>query len=164
MWLDHLSKWRPIRDQISTVIQTLFFHSTCRYHLHTCGQEFYYECDWNCARIIVIVQHSTNKKMICLENNNNNNYEDFASFATLKKISSYLEDVVSHKNTRYKKVCVYYTYLCNISRDFSSSLAIEMYGRPCFSLAIPTWRVLPYSLIIDEPNNLQFETFFVMSN
>ena len=36
----------------------LFFHSTCRYHLHTCRPEFYYECDWNGARIIVIVQQT----------------------------------------------------------------------------------------------------------
>ena len=82
--------------------------------------------------------------MICLENNMNNNYyEDFDSFATcrfstLKKISSYLEDVASHKSTIYQNVCVYYTYLYNISRDFCSSLAIEMYGWPCFSHAIPT--------------------------
>ena len=32
--------------------------------------EFYYECDWNGARIIVIVQQT--KKMICLKNNHNN--------------------------------------------------------------------------------------------
>ena len=42
-----------------------------------------------------------------------NNYdEDFASFATcrfftLKRIYNCLEDVVSHKNTRYQKVCAY---------------------------------------------------------
>ena len=49
--------------------------------------------------------------MICLENNNNYD-EDFVSFAicrfsTLKMIFNCLEDVVSHKNTRYEKVCVY---------------------------------------------------------
>ena len=53
-------KWSPIRDQIYAVVQTLFFHSTCRYHLHTFRQEFYYECNWNCARIIVIVQQTKN--------------------------------------------------------------------------------------------------------
>ena len=47
---------------------------------------------------------SRNKKMIGLENNNNND-EDFASFAT-KMISSCLEDVVSHKNTRYQRVAM----------------------------------------------------------
>ena len=64
---------------------------------------------------------STSKKMICLENNNsninninnNNNMMKilpvFATcrFSTLKRISSCLEDVVSHKNTRYQKVCAY---------------------------------------------------------
>ena len=39
------------------------------YHLVTCTPEFYYECDWNGARITVVYS-STNKKMICLENNN----------------------------------------------------------------------------------------------
>ena len=40
-----------------------------------------------------------------------------------------LEDVVSHKNirnTRYQRLCVYYTYLYNISRDFSSSHHLEL--------------------------------------
>ena len=55
-----------MRDLIYAVVETLFFHSTCRYHLHTCRPEFYYECDWNGARIIVIVQLT--KKMICLKN------------------------------------------------------------------------------------------------
>ena len=30
------------------------------YHLDTCRPEFYYECDWNGARIIVIVQQTKN--------------------------------------------------------------------------------------------------------
>ena len=61
--------------------------------------------------------HFNKQKMICLENNNNNinnnNYdEDFANFATcrfsnLKVSSNCLEDIVSHKHTRYQKVCVY---------------------------------------------------------
>ena len=48
--------------------------------------------------------------MICLENNiiiNNNYDEDFASFATrrfstLTTMFGHLEDVGSHKNTRYE--------------------------------------------------------------
>ena len=47
-----LRKWRPIRDQ------TVFFHSICRYHLDTCRPQFYYKCDWNGARIIVIFQQT----------------------------------------------------------------------------------------------------------
>ena len=35
-----------------------------------------------------------------------------------------------------------------ISRDFSLPLAIEMYGRPFCFRAIPTKRVLSYSLIL----------------
>ena len=53
-----LGKWRPIRDQIFVVIETVFFHSICRYHLDTCRPEFYYKCDWNGARIIVIFQQT----------------------------------------------------------------------------------------------------------
>ena len=52
----HLGKWRPIRDQIFVVVETVFFHSICRYHLDTCRPEFY--CDWNVARIIVIFQQT----------------------------------------------------------------------------------------------------------
>ena len=48
-------------------------------------------------------------------------------FSTLKMFSRHVEDIVSHKNTQYQKVCVY-------SRDFSSLVTIEMYGRPCFSV------------------------------
>ena len=63
-----------------------------------------------------------------------------------------LEDVVSHKNIRntiYQKLCVYYTYLYNISRDFSSShhLELKCMGGLFFFSAIPTQRVLPYSLM-----------------
>ena len=39
-------------------LETVFFHSVRRYHLTTCRPEFYYECDWNGARIIVIVQQT----------------------------------------------------------------------------------------------------------
>ena len=74
--------------------------------------------------------------MICMENNNNNYEDDFASFATcqfstLKMISSCLEDVVSLTLDIKRYVCMK-TYLHNFSRDFSSSLAIEMYGLPFF--------------------------------
>ena len=54
----HLGKWRPIRDQIFVVVEAVFFHSICRYHLDTCRPEFYYKCDWNGARIIVIFQQT----------------------------------------------------------------------------------------------------------
>ena len=64
--------------------------------------EIYYECDWNGARIIVIVQQTKNdlseKKMT-----------SFATcrFSTLKMISYCLEDIVSHKNTSYQRICAY---------------------------------------------------------
>ena len=48
---------------ISSEIKSL---QSLRYHLDTLRPE----CDWNGARIIVIVP--TNKKMICLENHINN--------------------------------------------------------------------------------------------
>ena len=103
----HLGKWRPIRDPIFVVAETVFFHSICRYHLNTCRPEFYYKCDWNGARIIVIFQQT--KKMICLKKTiiYIYNYDDFASFATrrfstLTTIFGHLEDVASHKNTRYE--------------------------------------------------------------
>ena len=75
-------------------------------------------------------------------NNNNNNYEDFASFATrrfstLTTISGHLKGIVSHKNTQYYKLYVYFNLYVYITRDFSLPLAIEMYGRPCFFWAIP---------------------------
>ena len=74
-------------------------------------------------------------------------YEDFASFATrrfstLTTIFGHLEGVGSHKNTRYEQACVYRKLSVYITRDFSSSLAIEMYGRPFFFRAIPTYRTL----------------------
>ena len=53
----HLGKWHPIRDQISAVLETLFFHSIWRYQLGNCTPEFYYKCDWNCPRIIVPSLH-----------------------------------------------------------------------------------------------------------
>ena len=98
-----LGKWHPIRDQIFVVVETVFFHSICRYHLDTCRPEFYYKCDWNGARIIVIFQQT--KKMICLKKKKY--YEDFARFATrrfstLTTVFGHLEDVGSHKNTRYE--------------------------------------------------------------
>ena len=70
-----LRKWRPIRDQIFVVVETVFFH---RYHLDTCRPEFYYKCDWNGARIIVKTINDLSEK----KNNNNVGYEDFATFAT----------------------------------------------------------------------------------
>ena len=80
--------------------------------------------------------------MICLENNNNE-YEDFASFATcqfstLTTISEHLKGIVSHRNTQYYKLYVYFNLCVYISRDFSLPLAIEMYRRPFFFRAIPT--------------------------
>ena len=51
-----LGRWRPIRDQIFVVVETVFFHSISRYHLDTCRPEFYYKCDWN--DIIVIFQQT----------------------------------------------------------------------------------------------------------
>ena len=53
--------------------------------------------------------------MICLENVYYD--EDCASFATyrfstLSMLSDHPGDVGSHKNTKYEKVCVYYTYIC----------------------------------------------------
>ena len=44
----------------SNSVETLFYHSIWRYHLNICRPEFYYECDWNGARIIVIVQKQKN--------------------------------------------------------------------------------------------------------
>ena len=50
-----------------------------------------------------------------------------------------IEDIVSHTNTQYQKVCVYLNISVYISRDFRGSLvAIEMYGRPFCFAAIPT--------------------------
>ena len=77
-------------------------------------------------------------------NNNNNNYDEHSAsfatrrFSTLKTLSGNLEDIVSHKNTQYQKVCVYLNLSVYISRDFSSLVAIEMYGRPFCFRAIPT--------------------------
>ena len=73
------------------------------------------------------------------KNHNNNNDEHSASFATrlfstLKTFSGHLEDIVSHKNTQYQKVYVYLNLSVYISRDFSSLVAIEIYGRPFFSV------------------------------
>ena len=71
------------------------------------------------------------------KNNNNNNYYDehsasFATrrFSTLKTFCGHLEDIVNNKNTQYQKVCVYLNISVYISRDFSSLVAIELYGRP----------------------------------
>ena len=73
----------------------------------------------------------------------NNNNNDFASFATrrlstLTTISGHLKGIVSHKNTQYYKLYVYFNLYVYISRDFSLPLAIEMYGRPFLFRAIPT--------------------------
>ena len=84
----------PIRDQISAVVKTLF-HSTWRYHHNTCTQEFYYECDWNGARIIVHVL------IIMMDQFNH------PPFSTLPTMFGHLEGVGSHKNTRYEKVCAH---------------------------------------------------------
>ena len=96
--------------------------------------------------------------MICLKNNNNYYYEDedFASFATcrfstLKMISNCLKDVVSHKNTRYQKYVFIKTCLYNFSRDFSSSLAIEMYGWPFFFTCHP---YIESTTVLSDDDNL----------
>ena len=56
--IEHLWKWHPIQHQIFAVIKTVFAHTIWSYHLGNCRPEFYYECDWNGARISVIVQQS----------------------------------------------------------------------------------------------------------
>ena len=77
-------------------------------------------------------------------NNNNNNYDEHSAsfatrrFSTLKTFCGHLEDIVNNKNTQYQKVCVYLNISVYISRDFSSLVAIELYGRPFFFGAIPT--------------------------
>ena len=53
-WI-HIWKWRANRDEMIPVIETVFFH---RYHLGNCRPQFHYECDWNGARISVIVQQT----------------------------------------------------------------------------------------------------------
>ena len=45
-------------------------------------------------------------------------------------ISGHVEGVVSDKNIRCQHLCMYQDLSVCISRDFSSSLAIEMYGWP----------------------------------
>ena len=65
--------------------------------------------------------------------------KDFASFATcqfstLKRISGCLEDVVSHKTLDIKKYVCIKSCFYNFSRNFSSSLPIEMYRRPFLSM------------------------------
>ena len=45
----HLLKWRPSWNYLHS-------QGTWRYHINTCKPEFHYECDWNSAKIIVIVQ------------------------------------------------------------------------------------------------------------
>ena len=73
-------------------------------------------------------------------NNNNNNYDEHSAsfatrrFSTLKMLSGNLEDIVSHKNSQYQKVCVYLNLSVYISRDFSSLVM----GRPFRFRAIPT--------------------------
>ena len=79
--------------------------------------------------------------MICLENNYYD--EDFASFAThrfstLSMLSDHLEDLGSHKNTKYEKVCVnYYLYLY-ILADISAYHLELKYMATIFFHAIPT--------------------------
>ena len=80
------------------------------------------------------------------KNHNNNNYDEHSAsfatrqFSTLNTFSHHLEDIVSHKNTQYQKVCVYLNLSVYISRDFSSLVAIEMYGRPFLFGTIPIHR------------------------
>ena len=60
----------------------------------------------------------------------------FATYriSTLKRISNCLEDIVSHKILDIKRYACIKTCLYNFSRNFSSSLAIEMYGWPFFPM------------------------------
>ena len=58
--------------------------------------------------------------------------------STLMMISGHLKCIVSHKNTQYYKLYVYFNLSVYISRDFSLPLAIEMHGRPFVFRAIPT--------------------------
>ena len=50
-------------------------------------------------------------------------------FTILMVFTNHLEDCVSHKNTQYQKVCVYLKSFVYISRNFSLSRALEIYGR-----------------------------------
>ena len=78
--------------------------------------------------------------MICLENNNNMHMMKILpvlptrQFSTLTTIFGHLEGVGSHKNTRYEQACVYRNLCVYITRDFSSALAFQMYGRSFFSV------------------------------
>ena len=68
-------------------------------------------------------------------------------FSTLKTFSGHLKDIVSHKNSQYQNVCVYLNLSVYISKDFSSLVPIEMYGRPFFlvpSLHRVYYRTLSY--------------------
>ena len=64
----------------------------------------------NATGIVLVIVEQT-KKMICLENNINMMkillVLRTCRFSTLKKISSYLQNVVSYKSTRYQNVYVY---------------------------------------------------------
>ena len=73
----------------------------------------------------------------------------FASFLyTLKRISSCLEDVVSHKNTRYAKGMCVLRLVSHFSKDYSSPLAIGMYEQPCFFPSHPYYIVITTSVYI----------------
>ena len=107
-WLNRLWKQHLIWDQISAVIETLFFPSTWLYHNKP---ECLYECDWNGARNVAIKQKT--KKTFSVKNNKRFYYEDedFASFATqwfstLTTIFGLLEGDGGHKITRYIKLYV----------------------------------------------------------
>ena len=108
----HLGKWRPIWDQIFVVLETVFIHSIWRYHLDTLRPEYYYKCDWNGTRIIVIVQQTKKWlvwKIIII-------WSKFCHFCHSPVLYlndniwwSCIDGVGSHKNTRYEQIyiCVY---------------------------------------------------------
>ena len=41
-----LGKWHQTLNQIFVVVETVFFHSICRYHLDICRPEFYKRLEW----------------------------------------------------------------------------------------------------------------------
>ena len=75
---------------------------------------------------------------------NNSEYEDFATrrISTLMNIFGHLKGIVSHKNTQYYKLYLYFNLSVYISRDFGLPLSIEMHGWPFCFRAIPTTDVI----------------------
>ena len=74
--------------------------------------EFYYECNWNGARIIV-----QQTKMICLKKMFYYDQEfqcqfNTRQFSTLMTSFGNLDGGAGHKNTRYQRYVCFMTYLC----------------------------------------------------